>query len=238
MRERVLSPSGQRSFSAVGHGARHAQIGCPQPTARYGAQAPAAYQPGDDRCVDGADARVRGGRRPRVLGPLHRCRGHHRTHFADERRQSRRAAPPHITASAGAPDDRAEARRQAPPREPRRLGVDDDLRSADHHSRRSQSRLRRRRTQAGRDHRRASPAERLAVRRWSALGTTAVLWAPAIRIEAAVAAAAHEIAAINAAANRFDPASELSQINAAGGGAARSRRTRWMRCDWRSTPPN
>jgi FAD:protein FMN transferase len=60
-------------------------------------------------------------------------------------------------------------------------------------------------------------ADRLAVRRWNALGTTAVLWAPAIRVEAAVAAASREIAAINAAANRFDPASELSQINAAGG---------------------
>jgi FAD:protein FMN transferase len=60
-------------------------------------------------------------------------------------------------------------------------------------------------------------AEKLAVRRWNALGTTAVLWAPAIRIEAALAAASHEIGAIDAAANRFDPGSELSQINAAGG---------------------
>jgi thiamine biosynthesis lipoprotein len=60
-------------------------------------------------------------------------------------------------------------------------------------------------------------ADQLAMRRWRALGTTAVLWAPAPRIDAALAAANREIAAINAAANRFDPDSELSQVNAAGG---------------------
>jgi thiamine biosynthesis lipoprotein len=59
--------------------------------------------------------------------------------------------------------------------------------------------------------------ERLAVRRWCALGTTAVLWAPEIRIEAALSAASREIDAINDAANRFDPTSELSRLNAAGG---------------------
>lgn len=57
----------------------------------------------------------------------------------------------------------------------------------------------------------------LATRCWKALGTTAVLWAPEIRVEAAVAAACREIAAIDHAANRFDPDSELSRVNAAGG---------------------
>jgi thiamine biosynthesis lipoprotein len=56
-----------------------------------------------------------------------------------------------------------------------------------------------------------------AVRRWHALGTTAVLRAPAHRIDHARAVAQREIATIDRAANRFDPASELSQINAAGG---------------------
>jgi FAD:protein FMN transferase len=61
------------------------------------------------------------------------------------------------------------------------------------------------------------PADQLAVRRWNALGTTAVLWAPATRIEAALTAATREIAAINDVANRFDPGSELAQLNGAGG---------------------
>ncbi len=60
-------------------------------------------------------------------------------------------------------------------------------------------------------------AAEFAVRRWRALGTTAVLWAPGARIEAAFTAASGEIDAINAAANRFDPSSELSRVNAAGG---------------------
>ena len=58
---------------------------------------------------------------------------------------------------------------------------------------------------------------RFAVRRWNALGSTAVLWAPEIRIEAAVAAARRQIAAVDRAANRFDASSELSRINAAAG---------------------
>jgi thiamine biosynthesis lipoprotein len=56
-----------------------------------------------------------------------------------------------------------------------------------------------------------------AVRRWPTLGTTAVLWAREVRIEAAVAAARREIAAVDRAANRFDASSELSRINTAGG---------------------
>jgi thiamine biosynthesis lipoprotein len=43
------------------------------------------------------------------------------------------------------------------------------------------------------------------------------LWAPATRIEAALTAAEREIAAIDHAANRFDPGSELAQLNAAAG---------------------
>ena len=60
-------------------------------------------------------------------------------------------------------------------------------------------------------------ASGFAVRRWNVLGTTAVLWAPPHRIEAARAAAGREIAAIDYAANRFEPGSELSRVNAAGG---------------------
>jgi thiamine biosynthesis lipoprotein len=63
----------------------------------------------------------------------------------------------------------------------------------------------------------ARDADELATRRWRAIGTTAVMWAPADRIEAALAAAEREIVAIDHAASRFDPGSELSRINAAGG---------------------
>jgi thiamine biosynthesis lipoprotein len=55
------------------------------------------------------------------------------------------------------------------------------------------------------------------VLRWRALGTTAVLRASAGRLAAAAAAAQPQIARIDAAANRFDPGSDLSRINAAGG---------------------
>jgi FAD:protein FMN transferase len=55
------------------------------------------------------------------------------------------------------------------------------------------------------------------MRRWRALGTSALLWAPARRIEEALAAAEREIGAIDRAANRFDPRSELARLNAAGG---------------------
>jgi thiamine biosynthesis lipoprotein len=63
----------------------------------------------------------------------------------------------------------------------------------------------------------AAGDQQLAARRWNALGTTAVLWAPATRVETALAAAVREIAAIDHAANRFDPSSELAQLNAAAG---------------------
>jgi FAD:protein FMN transferase len=55
------------------------------------------------------------------------------------------------------------------------------------------------------------------VHRWRVLGTAAVLRTTAGRLAAAVAAAQQQIAQIDAAANRFDPASDLSRINAAGG---------------------
>jgi FAD:protein FMN transferase len=55
------------------------------------------------------------------------------------------------------------------------------------------------------------------VHRWRVLGTTAVLRTTAGRLAAAVAAAQQQIAQIDAAANRFDPASDLSRINAAAG---------------------
>jgi FAD:protein FMN transferase len=60
-------------------------------------------------------------------------------------------------------------------------------------------------------------AHRPSVHRWRALGTTAVLRTAAGRLAAAVAAAQRQIARIDAAANRFDPASDLSRVNAAGG---------------------
>ncbi|HEX5194052.1 MAG TPA: FAD:protein FMN transferase [Solirubrobacteraceae bacterium] len=63
----------------------------------------------------------------------------------------------------------------------------------------------------------ACGAPALAMRRWRALGTTAMLWAPADRIEPAVEAATRTILAIDHAANRFDPGSELSRVNASGG---------------------
>jgi thiamine biosynthesis lipoprotein len=55
------------------------------------------------------------------------------------------------------------------------------------------------------------------VQRWRALGTTAVLRTSPGRLAASVAAAQCQIARIDAAANRFDPASDLSRVNAAGG---------------------
>jgi FAD:protein FMN transferase len=55
------------------------------------------------------------------------------------------------------------------------------------------------------------------VQRWRALGTTAVLRTSGDGLGVAVAAAQREIARIDAAANRFDPGSELSRINASGG---------------------
>jgi thiamine biosynthesis lipoprotein len=60
-------------------------------------------------------------------------------------------------------------------------------------------------------------AQAPSVQRWRALGTTAVLRTSAGRLAAAVAAAQGQIAQIDAAANRFDPASDLSRVNAAGG---------------------
>jgi len=61
------------------------------------------------------------------------------------------------------------------------------------------------------------PACGIARRCWRALGTTALLWAPASRIEDARVAAQREVAEIDRAANRFDPRSDLGRINAAGG---------------------
>ncbi len=55
------------------------------------------------------------------------------------------------------------------------------------------------------------------VQRWRALGTTAILRTSAGRLAEAVDAARSQIARIDAAANRFDPASDLSRVNAAGG---------------------
>ena len=60
-------------------------------------------------------------------------------------------------------------------------------------------------------------AQAPSVQRWRALGTTAVLRTSAGRLAAAVAAAQCQIARIDTAANRFDPASDLSRVNAAGG---------------------
>jgi thiamine biosynthesis lipoprotein ApbE len=55
------------------------------------------------------------------------------------------------------------------------------------------------------------------VQRWRAVGTTAILRTSAGRLAEAVDAARSQIARIDAAANRFDPASDLSRVNAAGG---------------------
>jgi thiamine biosynthesis lipoprotein len=55
------------------------------------------------------------------------------------------------------------------------------------------------------------------MQRWQALGTTVILWAPGDRAGQARAAADRQITAIDGAANRFDPRSELSRISTAGG---------------------
>jgi thiamine biosynthesis lipoprotein len=172
------------------------------------------YQWGDDQRRDGAPGRIRSGRGSWVLGPLQRGGRYEYPGLVDSERRAS-ALRSLVAAPAGPTDDSAEACRQAPPR---RSGEDDD-RAADHdracrffESRAVDDSLGRVVSPAAH-----GAAGRLGLRRWNALGSTAVLWAPEIRIEAALSAAVREIAAVNDAANRFDLGSELSRINAAGG---------------------
>jgi thiamine biosynthesis lipoprotein len=55
------------------------------------------------------------------------------------------------------------------------------------------------------------------MQRWRAFGTTAILWARAAAIDRARGAVESELAAIDRAANRFDPHSDISRLNQAGG---------------------
>lgn len=63
----------------------------------------------------------------------------------------------------------------------------------------------------------AAPAPTYATARWRALGTTALLLAPAEQMTAARRAVEVELEAIDSAASRFRPDSELSRLNRAAG---------------------